>query len=64
MRDAVQYSPMKPTELNALPDDVTALKQLVLEQQTHWLEERESLLKQLQAYQETIQLLRGLVARG
>jgi transposase len=49
---------MKPTELNALPDDVTALKQLVLEQQAHWSEEREALLKQLQAYQETIRLLR------
>ena len=65
MRDAVQYSPMKPTELNALPDDVTALKQLVLEQQTHWLKQQarwekaqSEWSKQSQIYQETIQLLR------
>jgi hypothetical protein len=49
---------MNMTEFNALPDDIVALKQLVLEQQMHWSQEREALLKQLQAYQETLHLLR------
>jgi transposase len=49
---------MKPTELNALPDDVTALKQLVLEQQARWEQAQSEWSKQSQIYQETIRLLR------
>ena len=49
---------MKPTELNALPDDIVALKQLVLEQQARWEKAQSEWSKQSQIYQETIQLLR------
>jgi len=44
--------------LNALPDDIVALKQLVLEQQARWEKAQSEWSKQSQIYQETIQLLR------